>query len=189
MPVKRPLKAAEFVRDLRAGLSPLGLMAKYGLNRKQYEATIQQLKDNGYLTLADLVQAQYIPTKKFDEVDLDLGFVRRFPRYAPGKVLITVQDPKDSQAAGKVLDLSEDGVRVEGIRGRIGQVKSLVLVPEKRLSIDPISFDGECRWIQRDKNTGKETAGFEIVMISEEDIVRLKRLMAILKTTGEPIET
>lgn len=188
MPSERPLKAKEFVRDLRAGMSPLGLMAKYALSRKQYDAAIKQLQDAGILSLADLVQAEHIPSKSFDDVELELEHVRRFPRYTPGELAIGVRDLDDPRANGRVVDISEDGVAVKGITAKEGQVKALLLVPDEALSVMPVAFDGECRWKKRDVKTRTDITGYEIVLISDEDFAQLKALIRVLATRGTPAD-
>jgi hypothetical protein len=188
MPKPPELKAKDFVRDLRAGMSPLGLMAKYRLSRKQYDAALKQLQDAGLLKLADLVQAEHIPSKSFDEVDLELEYVRRFPRYSPGTLVIHVRDLDDPKAKGTVVDVSEDGVAVKGIVAKEGQVKALLLVPDESLALIPVAFDGECRWRKRDVKNRADIAGFEIILISDEDFAQLKTLLKVLTTRGTPAD-
>lgn len=51
---KRKIAIADFVADVRSGLSEIGLMEKYQLSADQLQAVLQQLVEAGKLDLSDL---------------------------------------------------------------------------------------------------------------------------------------
>jgi hypothetical protein len=71
-------------------------------------------------------------------------------------------------------------VGVSGLEAQVGELKSLVVVPDEFLEVEPFSFEAKCRW-SRMGNEGKVcNAGFEITDISEGSFIQLQELLQLM---------
>ena len=179
MPRKRQIKAKEVVQDVRNGMTGSQLMAKYGLTRQGLQGILERLADKGLLKPSDLPGWVPMYSSRYDEVELIR--TRRFPRYCLAAVDLFVRDMENPAVMGRVIDISEEGIAVQGIDAHAEQTKSFLMIgPQKLLSV-PISFDAECRWSYRDPASGMCTTGYEIVMIAEDDIERLRSVIDLVR--------
>ena len=179
MPQKRQIKAKEVVEDIRGGMTGSQLTAKYGLTREGLEQILRRLVDNGLIRPSELPDWAPITPPRYDEVELVK--TRRFPRYDLAAVDLFVWDAENPVVRGRVIDISEEGVAVQGIGAKPEETKSFLMIGNQRYLAVPISFDAECRWIYRDEASDVCTGGYEIVMIAEEDLARLRALIELIR--------
>ena len=66
---------------------------------------------------------------------------------------------------------------MQGIVAKKNDTKILVLQPTELEGMDPFMFEATCKWGQADTSSGAHRAGFEITMISEENLSKLRRLI------------
>ena len=81
---------------------------------------------------------------------------------------------------GRIIDLSEVGVGVSGLEAQVGELKSLVVVPDEFLEAEPFSFEAKCRWSRMGDEDKICNAGFEITDISEGDYIQLLELLQLM---------
>ncbi|MCL4553002.1 MAG: hypothetical protein M1305_05560, partial [Candidatus Marsarchaeota archaeon] len=58
--------------------------------------------------------------------------------------------------------------------------KTLVISVEDFIEADSILFEAQCRWAEKERDTGEWLAGFEITKISEKCLNDLRRLIQSL---------
>ncbi|MBI5568439.1 MAG: PilZ domain-containing protein [Desulfomonile tiedjei] len=179
MPRKRQIKAKEVVHDVRNGMSGSQLMAKYGLTRQGLQEIAQRLVDNGLLRPSELPSWAPISGSRYDEVELIR--TRRFPRYGLATVDLFVWDAENPSVRGRVIDISEEGIAVQGIEAQVEETKNFLMIGHQKYLAAPISFDAECRWVYWDQASGMCTSGYEIVMIAEDDVERLRSVIDLVK--------
>ena len=85
---------------------------------------------------------------------------------------------------GILRDITESGVGIRGLRIEVGETKTFVIVPTDFLDIDPLIFDGQCRWTRKGRS-GEHRAGFEITDISEPSLQELRRFIRFIEALGE----
>ncbi len=103
----------------------------------------------------------------------DSGEFRESGRYLV--VPVPVYEARNPRVLGTVSDISEKAVGVTGIPARIEETKTLVVVPEESMMIEPFRFRSRCRWT--DARKSEHFARFEIVGIAEKDKKILRELI------------
>jgi PilZ domain len=171
METRNRVRAVEVIRDIRSGITAFELMKKYRLS----SSGLRQL-------FRKLVQAKVITT---DELDTHAGLyegggsleaLRRSPRTRITYPL-DIYDGGNPFKGGRVLDVSQNGVRVEGVRATPGEEKTF-LVRLGGITRRSFVFEAKCRWANRPENEGaKWVAGFEITSITNLDLELLRELL------------
>lgn len=180
MQVKRKIDAKSIVNDIRTGLSNLELMEKYSLSSKGLLSAFNKLIASQAMEEDEL--AERIPA--FEDT-VDINHAREFPRCYPALGL-PIYDKEDLGAEYQVVDLTEQGVQVVGIRAEVGVAKTLVINAEGiDERIKPCAFDAECRWVKVDQKKARTIAGFEITNVSDKDLHVLRHIIKLLAFCDE----
>jgi hypothetical protein len=95
-----------------------------------------------------------------------------------------VFEKKDFKTMGILRDITENGVGIRGLKAAVGETKTFVIVPTDFLDIDPLIFDGQCRWM-RSRRNGQHLSGFEITSISGPSLQELRRFIRFIQEHGE----
>ena len=171
---KRRIDTKELVADIRSGVTDVELMEKYKLSSRGLQRVFTKLVDSGAV-MADDLSGRSI--SHVDSVTLQKvrGSLRALPILSIG-----VYERINPQIIGRIRDLSEVGVGVSGLEAQVGELKSLVVVPDEFLEVEPFSFEAKCRW-SRMRDQGKIcNAGFEITDISEGNYIQLLELLQLM---------
>ncbi len=172
----RTIKVGGLVKDIRAGISGTDMREKHGLSMKEFHYVLNRLLKGG-----DISQVEHDRTVAergaADEVELTGIVIRRFRRIRTNRGKVFISEADAPANTGRVWDFSEDGVMAVGMKATRGEIKNLVMTFADVKSSRSISFDAECRWTAREEMSGKFMAGFEIVMISDEDLDLLRQRM------------
>lgn len=107
---------------------------------------------------------------------------RQVPRSYP-VFSLPIYDVDDPTTEGRVLDVTELGIRIGGLECVVGRRKTFLIQVEELGSLKPFSFDAECRWVRIDPDTGEYIAGFEITGISPDDLQQLRKIIQSLSLT------
>jgi hypothetical protein len=159
---KRTIKSKDFLSDVRDGLTPQDLMKKYGLSVDEFRGVIQ---------------AMIAASPRRNPAAAASRQVRRFPRKAIGYPLFAY-DRGDELESGRILDISERGVRIQGIAAKIGEARSFVVFFGAGVRRLPFGFDAICRWVDSGPEwRGLPVAGFEITQISSLDEKTLQDIL------------
>ena len=171
---KRRIDTKELVADIRSNLSDAELMEKYRLSSRGLQRVFTKLVNSGsvvaaYLSGRSLLYDDSVTLKKVR------GSVRAIPILS-----MDVYERINPLIIGRITDLSEVGVGVSGLEAQVDELKSLVVVPDEFLEVEPFSFEAKCRW-SRIRDQGKIcNAGFEITDISAGDYIQLLELLQLM---------
>ncbi len=172
MPSKRKISAAEFVKDLRSGMTLSELMNKYSIVPRELDSIFAQLKQS-------LVSPLELYGRSLDEqAGTATEKIRFFRRHQVG-LQVRIYDASDKEIWGYVKDVSERGVGIQGIEAGIDETKTLVIASDEFFAINQIKLVAKCRWFKATGAAGKFLGGFEIIDISERDFERLKRFIEV----------
>ncbi len=173
---KRIIEAKDIVRDIRSGMSDTQLMTKYDLSSKGLQSAFQKLVDNRIMTVQEVYGERYAESGEDTIVICDM---RQLPRYLL-TIIVPLYDGAQPENKGVLRDISEKGLGITGLRARIGEIKSLVIVCGELFDFSHIWIEAECRWINLEESEDRWEAGFQITKISREDLAKLKRLIGTL---------
>lgn len=166
MTCRKRIRAQDFVKEFRAGMTDIQLMNTFGItSAEQLKSVFRKLLDIGILNEFDLADraTERIP----DVVDRDL---RRFRRSKPlGNV--HVYDMNDIFSEFVILDISADGIKVGRINSARGEKRTFLVKALEFDEMQSFSFDAVCRWANRGM------AGFAITRISPSAAIQLKRFI------------
>jgi hypothetical protein len=173
MSEKRTIKAKEFSKDIRSGVTDAELMHKYGLTINSLHRIFSKLVDACLITEEEIKQRQ-IDSGDASDWSRHRGMQRNYVF-----VQLPIYDMDDILTEGLVVDITERGLQVDGISSEIGDKKSFLIQADYFADVYPFSFDVLCRWV----NSGSDdfiTAGYEITNISEGGLEQLKKLIRML---------
>lgn len=117
-----------------------------------------------------------------DRDTMDYRDKRQVPRSYPVFAL-PIYDVDDPSIEGCVLDVTEMGIRVAGMECTVGRRKTFLIQADELGSLEPFSFDAECRWVRIDPDSNEHIAGFEITGISSNDLEELRKIIQSLSFT------
>ncbi len=171
---KRRIDTKELVADIRSNLTDVELMEKYKLSSRGLQRVFTKLVDSGEV-MADDVSGRSISYDDSVTLKKVRGSLRALPILSIG-----IHERNDPQTMGSIRDLSELGVGVRGLVADVGEVKSLVVVPDEFLEIEPFSFEAKCCWVIKEAGGKICNAGFEITDIEEGSLIQLQELLQLM---------
>lgn len=175
MGMKVKIAAQDIVRDFRKGVSHSEIMKTYGLSERAFSWVCSELVKMG------LLPHEVVPEKVASgETDSNAMHSRSTDRYELTYQL-PVYSTTEPKIVGAVEDISEQGIRVTGIRAKVGQKATLVIPKDEFGEFATLSFEANCRWVRKGVD-GKPVLGFEIDHISIRDLEELRFLMKAFTT-------
>lgn len=162
--------AGQLVKDIKAGVDELDLMTKYRLTSRGLQMAYTRLVKLKYLNRNDVKDR--LPS--FGTA-ITLEDMRKLPRNFPA-VDITVYEEASPDNLGQIIDVTEKGIGIQGIRAELEDKKSLVIPPDEFGEFAAVRFEGRCRWVDQAGN-GSRRSGFEITEISKGSLEELKFLI------------
>jgi hypothetical protein len=170
----RKIRANEIVDDIRARMSDVEIMSKYGLSLEQLEKVLEALLKAGEIRGAEIEERGLC----FDNPANRLQ-TRRFPRIYL-RVPLEIEDLNKSSNKVLLTDLSDHGFRTRGIAAVVGEEK-VFLVSLKKVRKRAVKLRATCAWAKQDVDAKLlKEAGFKIVHISESDFLEIRRVARIL---------
>jgi hypothetical protein len=171
---RRRIDARELVADIRSGVTDVELMEKYKLSSRGLQRVFTKLVDCGAVMVDD-ISGRSISYDDSVALKKGRGSIRALPILS-----IEIHEKNNPQIMGRIRDLSEVGVGVRGLEAEVGELKSLQIVPDEFLEVEPFSFEAKCRW-SRMRDQGKNCyAGFRITDISEGSFIQLQELLQLM---------
>jgi len=170
---ERDRRATQIIQDLLSGLEVQEIATKNGFWDKRFVAILQvalSLKLGGSLSL----------TAETEPISFHSSYEerRRHPRISYPVLTPHVTDSSCPEKVGTIHDISEKGVAVKGVNASVGDEKILLISENTFDSPDPIVLTCSCRWTGKAEQPDLgQSAGFEIVGISESDDRYLKSLI------------
>jgi uncharacterized protein (DUF433 family) len=174
VPQKRRIGTREIVSDIRSGFTDLDLMEKYKLSSRGLQRVFTKLLDAGALLESD-ISGRDSPYRDSVTLKKMRGSIRSLPILSVG-----VYRRDNPNVHGRIRDLSEDGVGVLGLTATVGEVTTLVFMPDEALEIAQFSVQAKCRWFRHGEAGATCSAGFEITHISNKNFSELQKLLQLM---------
>ncbi len=162
--------AKQLVKDIKAGVTELELMSKYKLTSRGLQMAYTRLVKLKYISRKEVQDK--IPS--FGTV-ITLADMRNAPRNFPA-VEIVVYEEAQPDNLGHIIDVSEKGVGVKGIRAEMNDRKNLIIPSDEFGEFATVRFEGVCKWVDNGAN-GSRRSGFEILEISKGSLEELRFLI------------
>lgn len=169
MAVKRKIKALELIEDIRAKLTDAQLKAKYNLSDKTLQELFVKLINAGAISEADL-EGRLEGSEETASAEGRRSAARSYPICS-----LHVYDLDDLGLVGDLQDLSEKGLKVQGLDALPGEKKSLLVQATAIEEVQPFTLTAECKWTEPQRE--ERAAGYEIVRISEDAGDQLRKLI------------
>lgn len=170
----RKIKAAEIISDLLGDLNPVEIMKKHNLSMKALETVIRKLVDSRKLKISDIGRkfpslesaSSVTPVRKIEREYIELA--------------LPIYDVKNPRRRGVIRNISEKGMGIAGIEAREGEIIEFVIPADILLGIGPISMETACRWIGLKGKSRYFSGGFEITVITDDNLHMLRELIRFL---------
>ncbi|MCA1961053.1 MAG: hypothetical protein LDL33_09665 [Desulfomonile sp.] len=157
MPSEDERRKENFLHDLRSGVPHQELMKKY------------RLTPRGFDTLSRNV--------------LHLPGADAEPRLRSRRhleFLLPISESQHPENTGFVYDISDDGVGVRGLKTKVHDLKTFVIPADDFFRIEPVVFQGLCRWIEEKENRWESAAGFKVVRVLSGSLTELQDILRAL---------
>ena len=164
--MRRTIEIRAFVGDVKAGLSDGQLIQKYEVSARELTSLMLQAADMDLINPSELCSVG-----KDNHPSVQLGDSRAVPRVYIESGLSIYELHERVQA--DVLDISEQGIRVKGIRVGATETKHFEIVACWCSPPYAVDLLAKCRWTEPAEVQGNCTAGFEIVSIKTGSLRRL----------------
>jgi hypothetical protein len=173
---KPTIKVGDIVRDIRSGMSDSELMEKYKLSSAGLQSIFGKLVNAKAMRKSELYSRSLLYADTVTIQDL-----RKLPR---NQLVdwISIEDISFPGTKYEVQDITEQGLQIADIKAEVDEIRSFLIPADEAGGGAPIEFEGRCRWIQRDKDKGRYTAGFEITKISEGALQELREMIKLFST-------
>ena len=172
MKAKREIKGKEFIIDLRSGFSAAELMEKYNLSADGLRKLFKAILDVSAMKKGEMESLPNLYKGPMGEPR-----IRRFPRKRVASRM-WICDGIDQVQGGEVFDVSEQGMRIKGLRIRPGEKHIFIARPRNKGQGRPFVFEAVCRWADNsDLDPTKWVAGLEIIRISDVDAEAFQELL------------
>lgn len=181
---KRQITAEEVLDDIRSDMIDSEIMQKHQVTAKELRDVYRALCESKSVDLAEM----YCRPVYWDN-NVDLEPRREFPRLLLAFIL-PVHDRDNPDARGIVADVTEKGMKLEGMEAKVGEKRWLTVNPTRFGDMDPIDFEAECRWSKTEGPDQRPVAGYRITEISDGALQELRRFIRFVTTgrTGKPKE-
>lgn len=166
----------EFLADIRSGLSRAQLVAKYGVSEDRLDDIMALLADIDAMSWEELIGQFY-----FQNDDI-LALSRRALYRYQVNFHLPVYERHRPDSCGRVRDLTESGVSLDGIAAEVDEVKEIVIIGDPLCEIGSVEFEAICRWVKPAELDCRHRSGFQIIRISPEDFRELQELIRFVQT-------
>lgn len=167
---KRQIKLEELVEDVRSGMSESELKKKYKFSSATFKKLMQKLDAQGFL-----LDGRPTVTAMSEFGGREDEFVPRLPRnYLLWPYPVYVLG--DDSVTGWILDITETGLKVEGIEVQPGDTRTFSIIAGDVSDAKPFVIEVICRWTQKDV-AGSWVSGFEIPRISDYNLEQLQKFI------------
>ncbi len=170
----RTVFAKDLLDDIRGGMGKSGLMEKHGLSQPALQGLVTLLLDADQIKRQDLYGE--LASLAGDTVHPE-AFRTQVRYYLDFETLI--YDARHPEIHGKLINITEEGIGVQGLEAAIDEVKRFVVLGDPFGEAAPFELEAKCRWTRLDEDTGVLAAGFQITEMSEQDREELQNLIKL----------
>ena len=187
---------SELLHDLHTGMTDNALMEKYHLSYARLRGLYKDLFDAGLLKPEQGSEEATLPQPKSPRVWSERIAGNEFGHSDPTSVVerealgdkrkcdrhgldfhMPVYEISQPEVQGRIVDITERGARLSGVRAEVGEALTLVALGDTLGDIAPFEFRALCRWIGQGEEESQEVSGFEITEISDENLGELRKLI------------
>lgn len=143
--------------DLRSGMPRQELLKKYKLTPRGLEALTRNL-----MNLPGVAAGSRIRPRKHLEF------------------LLPISDSENPENTGLVYDISDDGVGTRGLKAQVHDVRTFVIPADDYFRLEPVMFQGICRWVEQKENRWDSAAGFKVVKLLRGSLIELQDIIRSL---------
>jgi hypothetical protein len=148
-------------------------MKKYKLTPNGLRKIFRMLLQSSAMTQVEMESH----TGLYDQLT-GIASVRKYPRRRIDFPL-HIYDGVDPVETGFIEDVSSGGIKVRGIRTRLGERRTFIVRFPGAHTRTPFAFQAICRWVNDTPADGAEhVAGFEITSISRIDAAEFQKLLS-----------
>lgn len=148
----------EFADDVKSQMRDSELLAKYNLSHGDLEEVFKSLLDSETLTPSDF-EAWTIFCNQ--TVPLDIRLFRRRMSHEG----LDVFEKDRPQNRGTILNASELGLGIKGLRSEANSVVTLEIPAHPFPGIGPLVLESRCQWIRRAQEDGDYIGGFYVMAV------------------------
>jgi hypothetical protein len=171
---ERRNRALSILANLRSGMSVHAIAKENGFEEERFGWIVKRLDKLGLL-----IDEDFGVDDRDLEADLALRDRRSVPRLHRPVLMTKVFEATTREKFGLIMDLSELGLRIKGIRSRIEEKKTLFMNVGDLAQSEVLTLDCQCRWISvHEGSNANSCAGFRITSISEDSLGVLKKVLA-----------
>ena len=178
-PPPKTIKSSRISADIRAGATKEQLMEKYGLTAVGLDNIFKKLVAAGVMTADEVNGGSPSDAGELEDVTARRTLPRNYM-----VVSIPIYEANDLLSEGTIIDINENGMKIQGIKAAEGEAKSLLVQGDEFHDVYPFVFDAVCRWTKTDETTGVTAAGFEIAAISDASLDELRKLISALSISS-----
>jgi hypothetical protein len=91
--------------------------------------------------------------------------------------MIPISDSEDPENTGLIYDISDDGVGARGLRAKVHEIKTLVIPADDYFRVEPVVFQGLCRWVEEKDDRWESAAGFRVVKVLRGSLTELQDIV------------
>jgi hypothetical protein len=174
--VRTRIRLRRLVEDIRSGMPDDLLMSTYQLSRKGLQRLLKRLVNERLIDHDMLYERSEVYKDLADRLSS-----RKSPRcYVP--IALRVYRNETGER-GFIRDISDNGIRVAGIKAETGDKVIFDIPKSEEDGIDPLQFEALCRWVRLEGSHRKyPVGGFEITTMSEEARIRFREIWDLVLT-------
>lgn len=170
---ERDRRACQIIQDFQSGMDVKDIAARNGFPAERFLEILRKVVSLQFQQPTE--RTEEAGSAAFEELNSER---RRFPRIRCPVLTAPLREASSRESVGTILDLSENGVAVRGIVARIDDEKTFLISESDYDLPDPIVITCKCRWSEMvEASAFRQSAGFEITGISEQDERHLRALI------------
>lgn len=171
---ERRTRALRILTDVRSGLSVQEIAGRNGFPAEKFGVIMERIKELGTPGSGDICDPDAVPDPEHSPQDR-----RSSPRLHVPVLTTRVYEATSPESTGQIMDLSELGLRIRGLRAHVDEVKTLVMNVGDFAQLQVLTLECQCRWVSGGEGTPETgCSGFQITSISDECLGFLQTILA-----------
>ncbi len=175
MSPKGEVPKEDFLRDLRFGMADKELMEKYRLTARGLGTLFRNLVNAEVISFRELIR---IASGQLNLPEMVAELRIRSRKQL--EFMLPISDAEDPENAGLVYDISDDGVGTRGLKAKMHEIRTLVIPADDFFRVEPVVFEGVCRWIDEKGDRWESAAGFRVTKLLRGSLTELQEIIRAL---------
>ena len=175
MSPKGGVRKEDFLKDLRSGMADQELMEKYKLTPRGLGALLRNLVNAEVISFRELIR---ISSGQLNLPEMVAELRIRSRKQL--EFLLPISDSEQPENAGLVYDISDDGVGTRGLKTKMHEIRTLVIPADDFFRVEPVVFEGICRWVEEKEDRWDSAAGFSVAKLLQGSLTELQDIIRAL---------